>query len=224
MPPPIVPPSILPLIPQHPAASEALGLALEKLTQPVLNHSLRTFIYAQQLTGVQDPHLGTSPVTPELDVLPSEALFVACILHDIGPNKCYDAQPERFEITGADEAAIILRRHGASEAVVRGAWLAAVLHSTPHTPERLGGPTATLRLAIRVEFESFPRPAFRVGDVTSENVESLLPRLGVEKDLSGDVVRQALVNPQKAPPASWPGDLVRGKKANPDWEGLNKEF
>jgi hypothetical protein len=51
-----------------------------------------------------------------------------------------------------------------------------------------------------------------------------LPRLDIEKELGDAVVRQALDRPEKAPPASWPGDLVRATKEDPEWEGVNKAF
>ena len=62
------------------------------------------------------------------------------------------------------------------------------------------------------------------GADTMDVIRWKLPRLEIEKDLGDAVVRQALEDSQKAPKASWPGDLVRAKRENPDWEGVNKGF
>jgi len=48
--------------------------------------------------------------------------------------------------------------------------------------------------------------------------------VGNEKDLGDAVVRQAVKDPLKAPGSSWPGDLLRAKRAEPEWEGVNKAF
>jgi hypothetical protein len=55
-------------------------------------------------------------------------------------------------------------------------------------------------------------------------IEKELPRLDIEKDLSDAVVRQTLHRPEKAPQSSWSADLLRAKKEEPDWEGVNKAF
>lgn len=190
--------------------------------------------------------------------LPPHALFVAAILHDIGPTCAFDHAPGRFEVVGADEAVRILSAHDddddddVDEAALRAAWLAAALHAVPHVPERMGGCTAAFRLAIRRDFGSTSwegRPSGQFGDLDSlglaeedtgaqhageaflaaggrleMDVETLWPRLDVEKVLGDEVVRQAMVNAAKAPRASWPGDLVRAKKEEPQWEGVNKGF
>lgn len=54
--------------------------------------------------------------------------------------------------------------------------------------------------------------------------ENLFPRLGVEKELGDAVVEQAREMRAKAPGGSWPGDLLRAAEAEPDWQGVNKNF
>lgn len=55
-------------------------------------------------------------------------------------------------------------------------------------------------------------------------LERLLPRLEVEKELGDVVVQQARMTRSKAPGGSWPGDLLRAAEADPEWNGVNKAF
>jgi len=174
---------------------------------------------------------------------PPHVLFVLCILHDIGTASQYDSVPERFEVVSADIASKLLRSHGISEPVVRDAWLAMSLHTSPGIAERLGGTVRALRLAIRADFGSYPTPPLErlPGGLESGNmIRWQLPRLEIEKELGDAVVRQALraaggnnsrgangVNKaaQKAPSGSWPGDLLReAEAAPPGYDGVNRGF
>ena len=158
---------------------------------------------------------------------PAHVLFVACLLHDIGTSPDHDVIPERFEVVSADVAARILRSHGIPEPAVRDAWLAMSLHTSPGIAERLGGTVRSLRLAVRADFGSYPTPKADLlpgGEDTARVIRWKLPRLEIEKDLGDAVVRQAFTDPIKAPSASWPGDLLRAKRQDPAWEGVNPAF
>lgn len=212
---PPLPPILTAEIPDHPACVEALALAHSSLPPSIFNHSVRVSLYALRHTR-HAPF--TTPFTAP-SVAPS-ALFVACILHDIGTaDSLASDDGRRFEVTGADAAASLLRRHGASDEAVREVWLAVAMHDTPHVAEGAGGLVSALRLAVRADFG-----LYTVGEAVVGEVEGQLPRLGVEKDLGDAVVRQALLLPSKAPAASWPGDLLRAHTAEPGWTGINKAF
>ncbi|KAK3392805.1 hypothetical protein B0H63DRAFT_554293 [Podospora didyma] len=241
--------SVRAVMPSHPACAEALAMAKASLPASVLYHSFRVYLYAQAFIRIfldtprpsspaaaHQQHPGDSgeenytdfAATPGLTAraLP-HVLFVACILHDVGTSAQHDAVPERFEVVSADVAARLLRSHGTSETAVRDAWLAMALHTSPGIAERLGGTVRAMRLAVRADFGSYPAPPPDTlpGGVDCANmIRWSLPRLEIEKDLGNAVVRQALLEPQKAPSASWPGDLVRAKKAEPEWDGVNRGF
>lgn len=227
------------LVPNHPACVEALTIAKASLPASILYHSFRVYMYAQAFLRIfQDSDI--PPKSPNLngDASPSSSngcdsktpphvLFVACILHDVGTSQDHDAVPERFEVVGADVAARVLRKHGISEAAIRDAWLAMSLHTSPGIAERLGGTVRALRLAVRADFGSYPVPApdtLPGGAETMNMIRWKLPRLEIEKDLGDAVVRQAMMDPLKAPGASWPGDLLKAKRAEPAWDGMNKAF
>ena len=245
-----LPAAVRTLLPSHPACTEALALAKSSLPASILYHSLRVYLYAQAFMSTyaktqpddatwakESPCSGaTSSDNPTLPHIappaPPYVLFVACILHDIGVAKDYDTVPDRFEVVSADVAAGMLRKHDVAEPLVSDAWLAMSLHTSPGIAERLGGMVRALRLAVRADFGSFPQPdAQKIpgGQEGFNIIRWQLPRLEIEKELGDAVVSQALAmgewkHSQKAPKASWPGDLVRGKRQNPEWDGVNKEF
>lgn len=218
------------VIPTDPVCMEALSVAHASLPASILYHSLRVYLYATVFWERNDT--SDEPVSP-LRPVPAmiRNMFIACIFHDIGVSAAYDGNQERFEVTGADAAVNMMRRYGESEESMREVWLAISLHTSPGIAERLGGMARALRLAVRADFGSFPVPD--LGNFHGEEwasaagwelIDKELPRLDIEKDLGDAVVRAGLDRPEKAPPASWPGDLVRAKKEDPDWEGVNKAF
>lgn len=149
-------------------------------------------------------------------------LFVACICHDFGACHHHDGE-QRFEVEGADAASEFLRSNGVSEEQRHDVWVAIALHTSPGIAERIHPMARLVRMAILIDF----RPAFRSqagADELAVSVERDIPRLDIEKVLGDAVVEQAVRRPDKAPPASWPGILLRSHRENPGWEGVNKAF
>ncbi|KAK3329117.1 hypothetical protein B0H66DRAFT_507612 [Apodospora peruviana] len=244
--------SVRALMPSHPACAEALALAKSSLPPSILYHSFRVFLYAQaflRLDHQEDDfsegstdrdHGPAAAITTTAGVMegriPDHVLFVGCILHDVGTASQYDAIPERFEVVGADVAARLLRNHtntaaGQSDSTVnvheihvRDIWMALALHTSPGIAERMGGTVRAVRLAVRADFGSYPPPSVESIIPDTNVVRWGLPRLEIEKELGDAVVRQAVRDRQKAPKASWPGDLVRARDEDPDWDGVNKGF
>ncbi|OIW30935.1 hypothetical protein CONLIGDRAFT_574907 [Coniochaeta ligniaria NRRL 30616] len=220
---------IMDLIPDHPACKEALGVVRASLPASVVNHCLRVFLYAHAFSErKEDKPEEVSPIA----AMPVKAhvLFVACIYHDLGVAAAFDEAGERFEVSGADAAARLLRRYGEDEASIREAWLAISVHSSHGIANRMGGMVRALWWAVGVDFGAFPVPDLGVlgAELASSSgwdvVEKELPRLGVAKDLGDAVVRQCLHRPEKAPPNSWSALMLRAKKEEPDWDGVNKAF
>lgn len=217
------------LIPDHPACKEALSVAHASLPASIFNHSLRVFLYARALTAGQEDAVGEISPIAAMPIKP-QVLFVACVYHDLGVSLTYDKTGERFELSGADAAVRLLRRYGEDEASIREAWLAISLHSSGGIAERMAGLVRAVRLAVRADFGTYPVPDLGVLEAELASgggwdlVERELPRHEIEKDLGDAVVRQCLHRPEKAPGSSWPADLLRSKKENPDWDGVNKAF
>lgn len=213
-----LPQSILSQIPPHPACDEALATASLHLPPSIFNHSVRVFLYALAALKLPSPLSGAPTIEPH-------ALFVACVLHDIGAAAFLTRIDKRFEVAGADHAAALLRKHAVKDELIREVWLAIAVHSSPHVAEGAGGLVRAVRLAVKADFDAVAeelRPL--LSEERVRQIEELLPRLGVEKELGDAVVGQAREVRTKAPGASWPGDLLRAADAEPEWKGVNKGF
>lgn len=188
----------------------AYNLAAQSLRRPIFNHSLRVFAHALRLAAGES----AESIIPEK----IHILFTACVLHDLGTSTSYDGH-QRFEVEGADGAANFLTSFHVDANDVREVWMAIALHTSPHIAERISPLSRYVRLAVLVDFGRSAREA-----VFKENLERQWPRLDIERCLADAVVEQAVRQPEKAPPASWPGALYRSHVEDPHWTGTNKSF
>ncbi|ODM20252.1 hypothetical protein SI65_03305 [Aspergillus cristatus] len=189
----------------------AYNLAQSCLPPAILNHSVRVFRIGERLAKTSQSDWAYEK---------RSFLFVACILHDIGCASQFDG-PQRFEVEGADAAANYLRQHKSAESDVHEVWQAIALHTSPGIAERISVLARLVRQAVLIDFGTQLDQESQ--DVRSA-AEEAFPRLGIEKILGDVVVDQVLRQPQKAPPASWPGVLLRAKRDWPEWDGVNKGF
>jgi hypothetical protein len=206
-------PALEHVVPNTEISKGAFALASSLLPLPLLNHSIRVYVYAKALAPT---------ITSErLDLL-----FTACILHDIGTCDKYDG-PERFEVEGANAAASFLESKGVPKEDVRDVWLAIALHTSGGIAENAGDVACLVRRGVMLDFGFL-----QVSDVLRSEkdrnlkgeIEKEYPRLNVEKVLCDAVVEQAKRNPKKAPKVTWPGSLYEAYLADPEWEGVNKGF
>ncbi|KAF2734998.1 hypothetical protein EJ04DRAFT_576537 [Polyplosphaeria fusca] len=215
------PPTPIPtsFIPQTPISQAAYNLASTTLPPPILNHSIRVYLYAS--------HLARHSSSPYASGLPQDLLFTACLLHDIGATPRYNGS-QRFEVEGADAAAALLRQHDVIEDDVHAVWIAIAIHTSPHIAERISEVAKLVRLAVLFDFgrEDGYRDAIGDEDLGElrKGFEGGHERLGIETVLGDAVVKQAVDRPQKAPAASWPNNLYKAYLAEPWWEGVNKGF
>lgn len=199
----------LPQMPDTDLAQEALALAQESELPAILNHSMRTFVYA------------SLAVEPNMDPGDSgnELLFVACALHDIGTADRFNG-PQRFEVEGADAAATYLAGKGCSQEDVDRVWEAIALHTSPGIAERRGPLTRLTRLGVLADFGQSRIASSEL----KQALEHRYPRLEIEKVLADAVVAQAITKPDKAPRSSWPGGLLCAHLANPRSDTGNAAF
>jgi hypothetical protein len=194
----------------------AVDLARRHEHPAIANHSIRTFLHAQLAAQPLCLRVGA-----DYDL---DELFVACVLHDIGTAEVHNG-PQRFEVDGADAAAEFLRAWGAPPDARQRVWEAIALHTSPGIAERLAPLTRLTRAGVVSDFAG---PAVECPSAASEaqrgEIESLLPRLDVERQLGDAVVGQAVRNPAKAPPSSWPGGLLQAHLADPLLAGVNPAF
>ncbi|WP_210603426.1 MULTISPECIES: HD domain-containing protein [Brevibacterium] len=174
----------------------------------MFNHSLRTYLYARHLAAVDDQDFS------------EDALFAACLFHDAGTVEDFNGD-QRFEIEGADAAARFLDVEGWTPAEIEPVWEAIALHTSAGIAERFGTLPRYLRLGVRVDFGD--HDLLGAPDVLAD-AEAAFARLDIERILSELVVAQATVRSQKAPPATWPGELLRAHLADPDSDLPNRAF
>ncbi|CAJ2501621.1 Uu.00g044740.m01.CDS01 [Anthostomella pinea] len=209
-------------IPNDDLSRNVYSYAANNLHPLILAHSLRVYLFAKALAEREHSDWATP------DRLP--LLFTACICHDMGTCASHDG-PQRFEVEGGDAAVSLLTHHGGnvSEQDKHEVWVAIALHTSRGIAERISLLARLVRLAVGMDFKlSAAMPLTTAEEV--QRFEGLFPRGEIEKVLGDAVTDQVLGKPDdegrgvKAPGASWPGDLVRGKAENPDWEGVNKAF
>ncbi|TQJ61446.1 HD domain-containing protein [Arthrobacter sp. SLBN-83] len=189
------------------AAAEDLLVRL--LQPPIFNHSARVFEYARAIAAAEGCAIDVA------------ALRLASLFHDAGTADEYDG-PQRFEVEGADAAAAFLTTHGWEATRVDSVWEAIALHTSPQIAERRGPVARYLRLGVRADFGDdslLPR-----AEKHRSEVEATYPRLMIEQCLGQRVVGQALRNPEKAPPSSWPGGLLQAHLGSSHGQGINPAF
>ena len=191
-----------------PVGRLALSILRPLLAVPVLDHSLRTYHLA-----VAECQVHAWEVAP-LDLL------IACLFHDSGTIR--DTSPERFEVTGADRAVDFARTVDRSAASCRAIWDAIALHTSPGIADRHEPLTRAVRSGVLTDFGS-PAHTERHRELIID-LEQRYPRNDIERVLARAVVEAAHANPAKAPPASWPADLVRGAAMTGDAAAANPLF
>jgi HD domain len=180
-------------------------------TQPaIFNHSMRSYLYARFL-GEQR---GLRPGRDYDD----ELLYLGCLLHDVGLGERGNGD-QRFELDGADLAARWLGEQGVSPDRVEVVWDAIALHLTYEIATRKRPEIALVTMGAGYDLGP-EGPA--LPDGYAERVHAVLPRLHAAAVLHDAIVGQAVEKPQKAPPFSPPGELVRQVTGQswPTWREL----
>ncbi|KAF1348529.1 metal dependent phosphohydrolase [Delphinella strobiligena] len=211
---PALPDEISRHLPQTRLSITALSLANQNLALPIFNHSLRVFLLSKWLAGSE----GSEWVQPEN----LELLLVAAIFHDMGTSDLYNGK-QRFEVEGADGACAHLHAHNISKEQSHQVWTAIALHTSPEIAERISPLARLVRLGVLIDFKSSVSDQYGARNY-SEEIESYLPRLDVEKVLGDAVVKQAIKIPEKAPAVSWPNSLLNAHLEDPDYKGVNRAF
>ncbi|GAA2246558.1 hypothetical protein GCM10010232_37220 [Streptomyces amakusaensis] len=185
----------------------------EELTEPfVFRHSVRGYLYGRAL----GERRGLRPGRDYDD----ELMFVATVLHDIGLSEEGNGD-QRFEADGADLAERFLREHGMSEDRISVVWDAIALHTSAGLARRKGPEVALCHAGIGVDITGRNREELPEG--FADRVHAAFPRENLAYALTDAIVAQALDNPLKGSPLSFPGELLRRHLppgTMPDWYDL----
>src|SRR5262249_3306233 len=146
-------------------ARAATQLAQSTESPSVFNHSVRSYLFAE-LIAERDG------IRPGADY-DSEALFLGCVLHDLGVGTAAPGKA-RFEVEGADLAAGLLTEYGCDRPVVDGVWEAIALHTSGGIAERRGPLCYLVRSGVGADFG---RNADFVEEQTAAAIHARYPRL-----------------------------------------------
>ena len=199
-------------LPDTGTAREAYAFAAQATKRFVLNHSVRSYVFARAHAAHRGMHPGSD--------YDNELLFLSCVLHDVGLSEDGNGD-QRFEVDGADLAADFLREHGVDEPRIEIAWDAIALHTSVGIAQRKSAEVALSQAGIATDVLGVQREILPVG--LADEVHSLLPREDLAYALSDSILTQIKDKPHKAIPLTFPGELLRSHLpygAFPGWDDL----
>jgi hypothetical protein len=199
-------------LPRTELAALALRYAEEVEPEAVFRHSVRSYLFARALADHGGMKAGAD--------FDDELVFLSCVLHDLGLSEPGNGN-QRFEVDGADLAARFLREHGTDEDAVTVVWDAIALHTSEGIASRKGPEVALAHAGITVDVLGRGKESLPEG--FADRVHAAFPRTDLAYVMTNLITRQALANPAKAGPLSFPGQLLRRHLppgALPDWYDL----
>jgi hypothetical protein len=187
-------------LPAGPLAKASLALVRTSESQPIVDHSIRSFLFAR-LIADEEGCLSDAAYDEDL-------LFAATVMHDLGLGEHARGQG-RFEVEGADLAAEVLREHGVAEADVDRVWEAIALHSSIGIADRRGLLTYLTHKGV---FVDAGRVADRVADPLRQEVFTAYPRPAGDRSIADAIVAHAIRSEACAPPGSLAFELLRQRQ------------
>jgi transcriptional regulator GlxA family with amidase domain len=194
----------------HTALAAAAHEVATELPAAILNHSVRSYLFARLVAQ-------SRALEPGVD-FDDELLYVACVLHDTGLAASADSGA-RFEVDGADLAEQLLSAHGVPTDRATIVWDAIALHTSSGIAERKQAETQLARAGIALDFGA---GAEIVPDDTARAIHQAWPRLDMARCLADAIVAQAAGRPNKAPSGTFPGQVVHERSQPPYVTGIEQ--
>jgi hypothetical protein len=192
-------------------ADASLEIARSSLSRPIVDHSIRSFLFARLLAD-REGVLHDADYNEEL-------LFAATVMHDLGLGK--DATGEaRFEIEGADLAAAVLRGHGVAERDVDRVWEAIALHASVGIAHRRGLITSLTHKGV---FDDAGGITDGVADRLRQKILDAYPRPAGDRSIADAIVAHATRSEAAAPPGSLAFELLRQHREAEGARGRRQE-
>jgi len=186
-------------LPTGQLAEACLSLARASESTPIVDHSIRSFLYAR-LLAEHEGSLGDAAYDQDL-------LFAACTLHDLGLGTGA-AGEARFEVEGADLAAVLLSENGVAAPDVDRVWEAIALHASLGIAERRGLLTYLTHRGVMIEVgRDTGLPTERV-----QVVRNAYPRPANDTSIVDAIVEHASRSEAAAPPGSLAAEFLRQKR------------
>lgn len=197
--------------PRTAATEAALRLTAEHAPEFLLNHSIRSYFYAQSIGLAQGLVAGAD--------YDDEVLFLATVLHDIGLTGP-GGGPNRYEVDGAFRAADLAREHGLSDQAVERLWDAIALHTSAGIAAHKRPEVALAHFGIGADIFGFG--AERVDRVVREAAHAEFPWLDLREQLIETVAEQIDAQPSKWAPMSFVDAAYRRARPGSKFPGLNE--
>jgi hypothetical protein len=177
-------------LPTGPLVDASLELVRSTESQPIAEHSIRTFLFAR-LLAEHEGCLNDAAYDEDL-------LFAATVMHDLGLGEHAQGQA-RFEVEGADLAAEVLRQHGVAGPDIDRVWEAIALHSCHGLAERRG-------LLTYLTYKGIFIDAGQLADALSDRVQELVfnayPRPSTPAYLRDAILKHGNRSAAASPPGS----------------------
>ena len=185
------------VLPAGPLADASLAIARSSVNRSILDHSIRSFLFARLLAD-EEGSLHDADYDEDL-------LFAATVMHDLGLGEHATAEA-RFEVEGADLAAAVLRKHSVNEADVDRVWEAIALHSSVGIAQRRGLLTYLTHKGV---FIDAGRITDAIADRLRQEVLNVYPRPAGDRSIADAIIAHATRSEAAAPPGSLAFELLR---------------
>ena len=189
------------MLPAGPLADASLAIARASESQTILDHSIRSFLFAR-LLAAEEGCLNDAGYDEDL-------LFAATVMHDLGLGE-HASGEARFEVEGADLAAAVLKQHGIAEPDIDQVWEAIALHSSVGIADRRGLLTYLTHKGV---FIDTGRITDAFADRLRQEVLAAFPRPPAgDRFIVDAIVAHATRSEAAAPPGSLAFELLRQQR------------
>ena len=185
------------VLPTGALADSSLAAARSSVSQLIVDHSIRSFLFARLLAD-HEGSLDDADYDEDL-------LFAATVMHDLGLGELATGEA-RFEVEGADLAAAVLGRHGVAERDIDRVWEAIALHASPGIAHRRGLLSSLTHKGV---FIDAGRLSDAVADRLRREIFNAYPRPAGDRSIADAIVAHATRSEAAAPPGSLAFELLR---------------
>lgn len=184
-------------LPDGPIARASLTIAQEQTSQPLVDHCVRTFLFARLIAQQEGADRDT-----EYD---ENLLFAATVMHDLGLSDSASADA-RFEVVGADMAVPLLTQLGVPDSDIDRVWEAIALHSTPGIAARRGLLTYLTHFGVALDAG---HPGKTLPPEQQAAVNHAWPRPPGDTSVPDAIIKHASRSPAARPPFTISAELHR---------------
>jgi HD domain len=185
------------VLPTGALADASLAIARSSVSRPIVDHSIRSFLFARLLAN-DEGRLDDADYDEDL-------LFAAAVMHDLGLGE-HATGEARFEVEGADLAAAVLRTNGIAERDIDRVWEAIALHASVGIAHRRGLLTSLTHKGV---FADTGRFTDGVADRLRQEVFDAYPKPAGDRSIANAIVAHAARSEAAAPPGSLGFELLR---------------